>query len=224
MRDEVNHIIFDMDGVLYQITDAFNNALWSVALIPALIDFGVPLSEDEISALAKESFARTGSSSDYFIKHYGIDYYELMSKAHTHVPVDDHIKPDVKLRGNLIALADQGISLSVLTAADRVYAGRVLNAIGIADIFNKQHITCIDDYRGHSKGSDAKPFDLALERANARPKNSIMVEDTARNLEIPFKMGFKDTVYLTSTHGHQSHEWVRSTYGTVHHFLDKFSP
>lgn len=100
-----------------------------------------------------------------------------------------HLTPDPALRAGIAALPGQKI---VYTNGSAPYAERVLEARGLAGLFNGVYGV---EHAAFRPKPERAAFETVFARAGVTPERAAMFEDDPRNLAAPFAMGMR-TVHV----------------------------
>ncbi|ABF54532.1 Pyrimidine 5-nucleotidase [Sphingopyxis alaskensis RB2256] len=194
--DPIDSWIFDLDNTLYppsaKLFDLIDERMG--AFIMRLL--GV----DAIEArrVQKRYFHDHGTTMAGLMRHHGVDPEEFLRDVHA---IDlDRLTPDPRLRAGLERLPGRRL---VFTNADADYAARVLEARGIADLFDG---ICDIRITRYTPKPEATAYDVMVAHLGVDPVRSLFVEDMARNLT-PAKALGMTTVWLDngSESGHRDH-------------------
>jgi pyrimidine 5'-nucleotidase len=132
---------------------------------------------DEVSALRHNFFLTYGTTMRGLEQVYHIDTDEFLAYVHD-VHVEESIGPDPLLRQVLLSYPQRKI---IFTNADTRHAGRVLNALQLADCF--ESIIDIKQMYPVCK-PDPAAYITALRIAGvADPATCLMADDSPRNIE-----------------------------------------
>jgi len=194
--DHIDCWIFDLDNTLYPPS----------ARLFELIDARMGgfimrlLNVDAVEArrVQKQYFHDHGTTMAGLMRHHGVDPETFLVDVHDIAL--DRIAPDARLRAGLERLPGRRL---IFTNADADYAGRVLAARGIADLFDG-----ICDIRAtrYTPKPDPAAYAAMIAHQRVDPATSLFVEDMARNLT-PAKALGMTTVWLDngSESGHRDH-------------------
>lgn len=105
----------------------------------------------------------------------------------------------------------------------RSWAHRVLKHLGLDDIFSDEWIIAKEDYDFQSKCESFLPFEMGLARLGADKQQSIVVEDTVKNLKIAKDMGLKTAVFHHGKPPVPSPDYIDYSYDNVLEFFDALS-
>jgi pyrimidine 5'-nucleotidase len=182
-------IFFDVDDTLYPPS----TGIWE--MIGERIDLFIQTSlkmPPEISiGLRNRLFTTYGTTLRGLVEEYGIDREEYLEFVHN-VPVEKILQPDPRLREFLLRTRERKI---IFTNADRKYATRVINSLGLEGCFS-QLIDIIDIWPACKPQVEAFNKALALSGESA-PNNLILFDDTPANLVTAAALGF-NTVLVGS--------------------------
>lgn len=187
---EYSVLFFDLDDTLYSNT----NGLWE-AIRERMTNFmqerlGFP--PDEIPDLRRNYFEKYGTTLRGLQINHSVDSDEYLAYVHD-LPLKEFISPDPNLHNLLISLPQQKW---IFTNADENHANRVLEILGLSDCF-----TGIIDVRALEFlcKPDRKAYQRALSLANgADPDQCVFLDDSPRNLEPAYQIGFTTVLVGTS--------------------------
>ena len=187
---EYSVLFFDLDDTLYSNT----NGLWE-AIRERMTDFmqerlGFP--PDEIPDRRRNYFEKYGTTLRGLQINHSVDSDEYLAYVHD-LPLEEFISPDPNLHNLLISLPQQKW---IFTNADENHANRVLEILGLSDCF-----TGIIDVRALEFlcKPDRKAYQRALSLANgADPDQCVFLDDSPRNLEPAYQIGFTTVLVGTS--------------------------
>jgi putative hydrolase of the HAD superfamily len=142
---------------------------------------GIP--PENVSRLREKYFQEYGTTLNGLRKHHLVDPKEYLTYVHD-LPLEKYLRRDDLLQKNLGDLPQRKW---VFSNADRAHIERVLNILGIHDIFDG----IIDIY---ATGFICKPFELAYKTAMeiaavSYPEECLLVDDQPRNLETAARLG-----------------------------------
>ncbi len=194
--DHIDCWIFDLDNTLYhpsaRLFDLIDARMG--AFIMRLMDVDAV----EARRVQKQYFHDHGTTMAGLMRHHGVDPEDFLVDVHD-IPLD-RLAPDARLRAGLERLPGRRL---IFTNADADYAARVLDARGIADLFDG-----ICDIRStrYTPKPDAEAYRMMIGHLGIDPAKSLFVEDMARNLT-PAKALGMTTVWLDngSESGHRDH-------------------
>ena len=168
----IKNILFDCDGVLYQDLEAVFGQV-SKKMTEYISS---KLNVDLIKAkeLQTNYFHKYNTSLNGLMIHHDIPPEEFLKYVHD---IDlSFMKKDKLLREELEKL---NIKKFVFTNGSKEHVKNITEHLGIEDLFDG--IFDIVDAEFHPK-PEAKAFDLILKKFNIEPKETIYIEDIAKNL------------------------------------------
>ena len=184
--------LFDLDNTLYPLESGL-----AARMSPRITDYvealtGLP--RPEALALQKRYLADHGLTLKGLMDHHGVDPDHYHAMVHD-VPLDG-LTPDADLADALRRLPGRRI---IFTNADARHVGRVLDALGLEDLFDEVfHIG--------SAAFAPKPamaaFDRIIAAHDIDPRHAAFFEDAERNLEPAARLGM--TTVLVGAHAGQS--------------------
>ena len=181
----IKNILFDCDGVLYQDLEAVFGQV-SKKMTEYISS---KLNVDLIKAkeLQTNYFHKYNTSLNGLMIHHDIPPEEFLKYVHD---IDlSFMKKDKLLREELEKL---NIKKFVFTNGSKEHVKNITEHLGIDDLFDA--IFDIVDAGFHPK-PEAKAFDLMVKKFNIEPKETIYIEDIAKNLSIAKARG-STTVWL----------------------------
>ncbi len=181
----IKNILFDCDGVLYQDLEAVFGQV-SKKMTEYISN---KLNIDLIKAkeLQTNYFHKYNTSLNGLMIHHDIPPEEFLKYVHD---IDlSFMKKDFALREELEKL---NIKKFVFTNGSREHVKNITTHLGIDDLFDG--IFDIVDAKFHPK-PEAKAFDLMTKKFNINPKETLYIEDIAKNLSIAKERG-STTVWL----------------------------
>lgn len=188
MVPELAHIeswIFDLDNSLYPPSaDLF--ALIDVRM-REFIENLLGCDSAEAHRVQKAHFHAHGTTLAGLMAEHGVDPHAFLAYVHD---IDlARISADDRVIGALDKLPGRRF---VFTNGDASYAGRVLDKLGLAGLFEDIYDIHAMDY---VPKPDPRPYAAMCERFGIDPRHALFVEDMARNLE-PAKMLGMTTVWI----------------------------
>jgi putative hydrolase of the HAD superfamily len=210
---DIDTWIFDLDNTLYppsaKLFDLIDERMGAFIMRLLAVD------AVEARRVQKQYFHDHGTTMAGLMRHHDVAPETFLVDVHDIAL--DRIAPDARLRAGLERLPGRRL---VFTNADADYAARVLEARGIADLFDG-----ICDIRAtrYTPKPDPEAYRMMVEHLGVDPKRSLFVEDMARNLT-PAKALGMTTVWLDngSESGHRDHlpEHVDFHAGDIADWLD----
>jgi putative hydrolase of the HAD superfamily len=198
--------IFDLDNTLYPPScDLF-------ALIDdrmqAFVQRKTGLGPTEARALQKKYYHQHGTTLAGLMANHGVDPREFLDEVHDIAL--DRLSPDPELEAALDRLPGRRL---VFTNGSERHARRVLEAIGVAGLFDE--IFDIEASQMIPK-PQVRAFEGLMARHGVRPRTSAFFEDLERNLEPGAVLGM--TTVLVGPHAEAS------TAPFVHHRTEHLAP
>ena len=194
--DHIDSWIFDLDNTLYppsaRLFDLIDERMG--AFIMRLLDVDAV----EARQVQKRYFHDHGTTMAGLMRHHGVDPETFLIDVHAIAL--DRIGVDARLRAGLERLPGRRL---VFTNADADYAARVLEARGIADLFDG---ICDIRITRYTPKPIPEAYRTMVSYLGVNPAKSLFVEDMARNLT-PAKALGMTTVWLDngSESGHRDH-------------------
>ncbi len=209
MSADLRHIdtwLFDLDNTLYPYESGLAG-LMEPRITQFVMDL-TGLSRDEAYGLQKQYLVEHGLTLRGLMLHHDVDPDVYHARFHD-MPLDGLV-PDLDLRMSLVRLPGRRL---VFTNADDVHAARVLDQLGIADLFE-------DVFHIASAAFEPKPSPVAFERIIAahaiEPARTAFFEDSERNLAPAADLGM--TTVLVGSRSTQSEALF------VHHRTEHLAP
>ena len=181
----IKNILFDCDGVLYQDLEAVFGQVSKK--MTEYISKKLNIDLIKAKELQTNYFHKYNTSLNGLMIHHDIPPEEFLKYVHD---IDlSFMKKDLALREELEKL---NIKKFVFTNGSREHVKNITTHLGIEDLFNG--IFDIVDAEFHPK-PEAKAFDLMAKKFNINPKETLYIEDIAKNLSIAKERG-ATTVWL----------------------------
>lgn len=175
-------LFFDLDATLYPAS----NGLWEQIRLRIykfmLEEIGIP--EAEIPDTRDKYWTTYGTTLEGLRIHHQVEPDDYLNFVHD-LPLKDFLEPDPVLRGLLETLPQD---LWVFTNADHRHAGRVLNELGISDLFSGIVDLLALDF---IVKPNRKAYQIALKLAGVTdPKKCVLFDDLIQNLIPAKELGF----------------------------------
>ncbi len=186
--------LFDLDNTLYPPSSGY-----ILAIEARIQDYFVRLtglSPDEAWAVQKRYLDAYGSAAPGLIEHHDADPHDFLRDVHD-VPLD-LLTPDPALRLALQRLPGRRL---VFTNGSEWHAERVLERLGIADLFDEVFHT---EAAGLIAKPDPRAFDALIAAHAVTPASTAFFEDRAVNLAPAAALGM--TTVLVGEHAAASTE------------------
>jgi putative hydrolase of the HAD superfamily len=190
-RPDLRHVttwLFDLDNTLYPVGTGFMRDVES--RMTTYVERLTGLPRDEAYRLQKTYLAEHGLTLAGLIKHHGVDPKEYHAMFHD-LPLET-LTPDAELAQAIARLPGRRL---IFTNADDIHAERVLDHLGLAELFEGVFHIGAADYV-------PKPDLVAFERMSAAhavdPAETAFFEDSERNLAPAHALGM--TTVLVGPH------------------------
>tara|TARA_Y100000590_G_scaffold411104_1_gene504793 strand:- start:662 stop:1333 length:672 start_codon:yes stop_codon:yes gene_type:complete len=175
----IKNILFDLDGVLY---DDLESVFGQVSKkMTEYISNKLNLNLKKAKELQTNYFHKYNTSLNGLMIHHNINPKEFLKYVHD---IDlSFMKKDLILRKEL-----ENINLKkfIFTNGSKEHANNITNHLGINDLF--EEIFDIVDAE-YSPKPTAKAFDLMIKKFKIKPKETLYIEDIAKNLSIGKERG-----------------------------------
>jgi len=203
---DIDAWLFDLDDTLYPEETGIMDLIR--ARITAFVMRITGLDEDEARQVQRGWFEVHGASLPGLLKEHDVSVEDFLIDIHD-VPLDA-VKPDALLRAALTRLPGRRF---VFTNGSSGHAGRVLEKLGIADLFEGVfHI----ESGGLIPKPDPRTFQAVIDQFGLDPRRAAFFEDTERNLKPAADLGM--TTILIGDHA------LASRAPFVHHRAERLTP
>lgn len=212
MSLDLSHIdawVFDLDDTLYPPEQGVMELVQG--RINAFMVDAVGLPADEARVLQKSFLNEHGTTLAGLMANYAVDPEKFLREVHD-VPLDS-LEPSPRMAEALTRLPGRRF---VLTNGARSHARRVLDRIGITDLFHG--VFAIEDMDLTPKPAPST-FRRFLDRFDIDPRRAIFFEDTPRNLA-PAKALDMTTVLIGDGRGLEMGDWIDATAPDLLSFLE----
>ena len=181
----IKNILFDCDGVLYQDLEAVFGQVSK--RMTQYISKKLKIDLKEAKELQTNYFHKYNTSLNGLMIHHDIPPTEFLQFVHD---IDlSFMEKDLVLREEIKKL---DLRKFVFTNGSKEHVKNITTHLGIDDLFDDVFDIVDADY--HPKPS-AKAFDLMVKKFDINPKETIYIEDIAKNLSIGKERG-ATTVWL----------------------------
>jgi len=181
----IKNILFDCDGVLYQDLEAVFGQVSK--RMTSYISQKLKLDFKKAKELQTNYFHKYNTSLNGLMIHHDIEPKDFLKYVHD---IDlTFMNKDLVLRDQLVNL---NLRKFVFTNGSKEHVQNITKNLGIEDQF--QGIFDITDANFHPK-PEAKAFDLMINKFDIDPKETLYIEDIAKNLSIA-KIRGSTTVWL----------------------------
>ena len=181
----IKNILFDLDGVLYQDLESVFGQVSN--RMTEYISKKLNLNLKKAKELQTNYFHKYNTSLNGLMIHHNIEPKDFLKYVHN---IDlSFMSKDLILRNELENL---NLKKFIFTNGSKEHVENIIKHLGIEDQFNG--IFDIVDAEFHPK-PEAKAFDLMVKKFKIDPKETIYIEDIAKNLSIA-KVRGSATVWL----------------------------
>ena len=182
---KIKNFIFDCDGVLYQDLEAVFGQVSK--RMTKYISEKLNLSLEKAKELQTNYFHKYNTSLNGLMIHHDVNPQEFLKYVHD-INLD-FMKKDLILREELIKLRGKKF---IFTNGSHEHVKNVTKHVGIDDLFD--NVFDITDCDLIPKPS-LEPYKKLVKKFDINPKETIFIEDIAKNLEPAKELGMK-TVWL----------------------------
>lgn len=192
--------VFDLDHTLYPPSTSLFGQI-EARMADWIVDV-LRVSRTEAARLRDHYLQTYGTTLAGLMEEHGVDPAPFLNEVHD--ISFDVLSPDLHLRDQINELPGRRI---VFTNGPRTYAGEVLAARGLENLFDA--VYGVEDTNLVPKPKKTA-YDLVFAKDGLDPAKGAMFEDTAHNLEVPHAMGMR-TVHVAETAAPADH---------IHHHTD----
>ena len=189
---EMKYLLLDLDGVCYGSHNGYplEKVFGLVSKRMTLfIQEKLGLDEKKAKELQTNYFYKYNTSLNGLMLHHNVIGDEFLKYVHD---IDiSFMKEDKILRSELENL---DMEKFIFTNGSAEHAQNILTRLGIYDLFGKEKVFDIKD-AGYVPKPEAQTFDLMVKKFGIKPKETIYIEDIAKNLITGFEKGCT-TVWL----------------------------
>ncbi len=182
--------VFDLDDTLHDasshIFPVMNKAMTQYIMDTLNVD------EHHAFKLRQHYWRIYGATLKGLMRHHGVDPYHFLCKTHDNMDLENMVSETKKLRHCITRLKGRKV---IFTNAPMNYAMRVLNVLGIADLFTV--VFSVESTKFHPKPS-VRGFQQLLHVIKAKACDCVMMEDNLPALMTAKRMGMK-TVWISKS-------------------------
>jgi len=180
--------VFDLDDTLHD-ASAHIFPVMNRAMTQYIQD---TLSLDETAAykLRQHYWRIYGATLKGLMRHHGTDPYHFLDETHKLIKLPEMVVQTKRLRHMLKTLYGRKI---IFTNAPKNYALRVLDLLGIGDMF--ELVFSVESAQFHAKPS-MRGFQMLLKTIKAKPSDCRMLEDNLPALMTAKRLGMQ-TIWVT---------------------------
>ena len=189
---EMKYLLLDLDGVCYGSHNGYplEKVFGLVSKRMTLfIQEKLGLDEKKAKELQTNYFYKYNTSLNGLMLHHNVIGDEFLKYVHD---IDISFMKEDKIMRNELENLDMEKFIFTNGSAD--HAQNILTRLGIYDLFGKEKVFDIKD-AGYVPKPEAQTFDLMVKKFGIKPKETIYIEDIAKNLSIGFERGCT-TVWL----------------------------
>ena len=189
---QMKYLLLDLDGVCYgkhnnySLEKVFGQVSKRMTMF---ISERLKIDMEEAKKLQTNYFYKYNTSLNGLMIHHDIPPEEFLKYVHT---IDLSFMKEDKIMRNELEKLD--MEKFIFTNGSAEHAKNILTHLGIYDLFGRERVFDIQD-AGYIPKPEAKTFDLMTKKFGINPKETIYIEDIAKNLSIGFKRGCT-TVWL----------------------------
>lgn len=183
--------IFDLD-------DTLHNA--SAHIFPVMnqgmtqyIQDNLNLDEAAAHQLRQHYWRIYGATLKGLMRHHGTDPYHFLAETHKFIQLPEMVIQTKRLRHMLQTLPGRKV---IFTNAPQQYALRVLDILGIGDLF--ELVFSVESSHFHAKPA-VRGFQTLLKSIKVNAKNCIMLEDNLAALMTAKRLGMR-TIWISKTY------------------------
>ncbi len=180
--------IFDLDDTLHN-ASAHIFPVMNRAMTQYIMD-SLNLDETAAQQLRQHYWRIYGATLKGLMRHHGTDPHHFLAETHRLMHLPEMVIQVEHLRHMLKSLSGRKL---VFTNAPREYAQRVLELLGIGDVF--ELIFSVESTRFHAKPS-ARGFQKLLKTIKAKASDCIMLEDSLPALMTAKRLGMR-TIWVS---------------------------
>ena len=189
---EMKYLLLDLDGVCYGSHNGYplEKVFGLVSKRMTLfIQEKLGLDEKKAKELQTNYFYKYNTSLNGLMLHHNVIGDEFLKYVHD---IDISFMKEDKIMRN--ELENLNMEKFIFTNGSAEHAQNILTRLGIYDLFGKDKVFDIKD-AGYVPKPEAQTFDLMVKKFGINPKETIYIEDIAKNLSIGFERGCT-TVWL----------------------------
>ena len=189
---EMKYLLLDLDGVCYGSHNGYplEKVFGLVSKRMTLfIQEKLGLNEKKAKELQTNYFYKYNTSLNGLMLHHNVIGDEFLKYVHD---IDISFMKEDKIMRN--ELENLNMEKFIFTNGSAEHAQNILTRLGIYDLFGKEKVFDIKD-AGYIPKPEAQTFDLMVKKFGINPKETIYIEDIAKNLSIGFERGCT-TVWL----------------------------
>lgn len=174
-------LFFDLDDTLYSPTSGIWEAIGDRMVQYMISKLDIP--ESTAPAERERLFHTHGTTMRGLVAEYHIEEVDFLEYVHD-IEIEQYLSQNITMRNILESYPQRKV---IFTNADTGHANRVLNTLGVKDLFDQ-----IIDIRSITPWCkpQVEAFTKAMELAGINnPKNCVMIDDALRNLVTAHDLG-----------------------------------
>lgn len=180
--------IFDLDDTLHN-ASAHIFPVMNQSMTQYIMEH-LALNEEDAHTLRKHYWRIYGATLKGLVRHHNTNPHHFLELTHRFENLPDMVIQVKRLRHLLQSLPGRKL---VFTNAPRSYAVRVLDLLGISDLF--EIVFSVESTKFHAKPS-ARGFQQLLKTLRAKASDCIMLEDNLAALMTAKRLGMK-TIWIS---------------------------
>jgi putative hydrolase of the HAD superfamily len=180
--------IFDLDDTLHD-ASAHIFPVMNRAMTQYIVD-ELRMSEHDAQRLRQHYWRIYGATLKGLVRHHGVDPHHFLSQTHDFMDLPNMVKQRQRLRHLIRGLEGRKV---IFTNAPKRYAMKVLEILGIADLF--ELVFSVESTQFHPKPS-VRGFRQLLRSLRANAADCVMLEDNPQALMTAKRLGMK-TILIT---------------------------
>lgn len=180
--------VFDLDDTLHDASSHIFPVM-NQAMTQYIMDH-LNLSEDDAHTLRRYYWRVYGATMKGLTRHHDVKPWHFLHHTHQFPELAQMVVQRKRLRHWLQRLSGRKV---VFTNAPKQYAERVLDLLGIADLF--EELFSVESSQFHPKPS-ARGFARMLHSINAKASDCVMLEDSLPALMTAKRLGMK-TIWIS---------------------------
>ena len=183
---KMRYLLLDLDGVCYGKHNNYSleRVFGQVSdRMTKFISEKLKINAKEAKKLQTDYFYKYNTSLNGLMIHHSIPPQEFLKYVHT---IDLSFMKEDKIMRNELENLD--MEKFIFTNGSAEHAENILSHLGIYDLFGRDRVFDIQDGKYVPK-PEAKTFDLMIKKFGINPKETIYIEDIAKNLSIGYERG-----------------------------------
>ena len=180
------YLLLDLDGVCYGSHNGYplSKVFGMISnRMTLFIKEKLNLNDKEAKELQTNYFYKYNTSLNGLMLNHNVIGEEFLKFVHD---VDISFMKEDKVMRNELKQLD--MEKFIFTNGSAEHAKNILTHLGVYDLFGREKVFDIQD-AGYVPKPEAKTFDLMLKKFNINPKETIYIEDIAKNLGIGHERG-----------------------------------